>query len=1139
MMVGLNAYLKSNKEKVLKDISILNSASIHFNEAHIDLYKDFPNASLILHNCTIKDSLVDQEYATILQVEEVKIELFIKEWREKIFEVKGFHATNGNLLLYRDKSGAYNFNNLLNQFSEKKKSENFKQNKFLDDLQIHSNQFELHLQDFSFQLTDSVRTSNIQAQAHSLFSKINIKEDSATADVVFDMTVPELCFKRSNGSFIKNSHVLGKTKATFKDNKVAINPFDLLINKQEFLFAANIATDQSPSEIYLTNKKTQLNEVLPLLTPSISQTIEPYKILNPFESKTKILLTPNLPAKVTVDFKLDENDLLLKDISFKNTSLEGRFINRHFDRNSALVHQQGSIRLFLKNIETEKNGFSVKMDSALILSDPIHKGRIETKLSVTGSANKLSEWLENTDYIFENGHFELTADIKGPLNDKNKLLLGSNADVVLHDLSFLFKNSDTAIPIESLIIQKNIGDAQFEMYGTTLLAGHQYQMTGDIQNINTLLLNLKQSAESKVAFSASHLAWEDFINLFSRRSIYASETNKSEKETKKSMKQTLKGLYHKVHPSAMISIDTFSYYDLISMFNVHSGIQFLDENHLILEKTGFDLDQGTVDFQAKLDISAPYESVFDIKLNGNNINLEQILPQLDFFQLGFLSGWSAYPNHFDFSISLQGVLDDVNGLQANSATGTLEFKSLLYDELNGSIDFKPNLKGGTNTVVELEGNPQIFNDIFRNDKYFFQDTGSFHIEFEYNGPIGSFDHLIDQGQIELSITDGAVLYKEADIIFPLNNLSLQLHEDHADFILFMYSSILDRELNMSGEIKNFSELVIGNTGKKITTFVDIFSPKIDVVHAQEIFETPQDSLEESEIEIDDKLKTLINGMTGRFNPQIEMTIDTFTIIEDLILHQLNTRATIKDSTIFALEETTFNFFDSTFELDGLFDLSSLDEAPFELNLVSRHLDIAQLMELMNYFDNPSLQNASKIEGSTEVNIVLSGNLLDMALDESKTKAAIDFYIKDLILNDVDIIEEMAPKILSKRAPIYNKITLEGTKMNIPMMEIQSTAIDFFVEGYFDYKDETNIWLSIPLDNLKRKPTQVVPEKRGYAATKNKIYFEITRTEENKLKRKLRVNKKKFYEQRGIPEQFKLDKKKYKQIRKNNKNKTKS
>ncbi len=103
------------------------------------------------------------------------------------------------------------------------------------------------------------------------------------------------------------------------------------------------------------------------------------------------------------------------------------------------------------------------------------------------------------------------------------------------------------------------------------------------------------------------------------------------------------------------------------------------------------------------------------------------------------------------------------------------------------------------------------------------------------------------------------------------------------------------------------------------------------------------------------------------------------------------------------------------------------------------------------------------------------------------------------------------------------------------MEVKSTALDAYIEGEVVPKGGTNVWVSLPVNNLGKKPSEIVPEKGNYADTKSKVYLELKDDKNNDLKMKFHLSKKKFYEHRGIKEKFKKDRQKHKRFRKEKQN----
>ena len=119
-----------------------------------------------------------------------------------------------------------------------------------------------------------------------------------------------------------------------------------------------------------------------------------------------------------------------------------------------------------------------------------------------------------------------------------------------------------------------------------------------------------------------------------------------------------------------------------------------------------------------------------------------------------------------------------------------------------------------------------------------------------------------------------------------------------------------------------------------------------------------------------------------------------------------------------------------------------------------------------------------------------------------------------------LINEISKKLYSPKlfydlefATLTNTLTIDGSRINVPQMEIQTREVDFFVEGHIDKVNSSNIWLSVPLDNLLGRKNSL--ESRPYDESGRKIYIEISPNRKGRLKKKIRFTKRKFYKQRGL------------------------
>ena len=203
----------------------------------------------------------------------------------------------------------------------------------------------------------------------------------------------------------------------------------------------------------LTTNLGNRQTIVPLLPQATQDRITPYQIFEPFYSKTTITIPPQIPAIVTVDFKMEGNRLRIKNQPFQHVRAQGRFSNRLYEGNRALQEGKKNIKITLASFKANYNRFKIETTDALITSTPATKTRIKLAASATGAAKDISKWLKNEKFFFKKGRFKLKTEIDGPLNNMDSLLISSSADLMIKDLLVLLKQSLNKTP---MLIQSRI-----------------------------------------------------------------------------------------------------------------------------------------------------------------------------------------------------------------------------------------------------------------------------------------------------------------------------------------------------------------------------------------------------------------------------------------------------------------------------------------------------------------------------------------------------------------------------------------------------------------------------------------------------------------------------------------------------------
>lgn len=1148
-IVGINIYLQSNEKKIFDQLPFLNNGSISFEQTSISIFKDFPSATLSLKQVTLADSLFDVHQLPFLQSGEVHAVLSLdKLLKYKSIEIHTIRLKDGAINLHTDDDGYSNLKSLFSSQSKQIEAEE-KKGRFKD-FKVNLDALDLELTNMRIRFTNDPKKNSVIGTVNQLSAllELDLETKQLTTLVDLDVLMEELAINKEQGAFLTNGRVLGKVPLTFKDGVLSFAPFDLQINEEQFLFSGRYDTKKATlSNLILENQATRYEKMLPLLPRNIRKAMKPYQVFKPFYTKTTIesFFKSGETPMVNIDFRMKDNDLSILNHTLNRATFEGRFVNRIYDDRRARFEGGNRFRLETKELTGRQRHFKISAPSVLVTVTPQEGPRVNVKVNVEGPAAKMSQWLENDQFFFTEGHFNFNANIQGPINDFNQLVIETNASLMLEDIAVTYLPANVALPFKHLELLKKSGDADFTLISSALRKGHNFRLDGGLKNLPALLIDLaEQRASSEVQFVADQMSWYDFIDLFGKNGYLKNgqtpaHSTKTDSEKKKSMKATISGIHHNFQPRISVSVDTLEYYDLIQLQAFQTGVHFENAHTLILEKTSFLYDRGSVDFSGRLDISDPHQTPFEFELHTKNLNLQKLLPPLNFFNIQLLANMDSQPEDISIDVRHKGILDDQKGLIPNTSFGEIVFKSVKNKAVRGKITYEPDTTLGkiqTRTRIDLEGDPAVFNTFFNTEQFFFSE-GKFAAQVDYTGDVASVEQLFNEAIATLSLENSKVYYKPVDVHFPLTQVELKLDNDQADFNLFLKSDSLKEEIQFVGLLENLSELVIGSTGKTLKTKVDVYSPQITWKHFLDIFAPPSEA-PKKETNIT-SLKNTLKGMLTTFDPSIHVKIDQFIYSKGLMVDDLFSGIYLIDSTQLVLDQTGFTFHDGLVGASGQFDLSYKDRAPFEANFHTQDLDFSALLESLEYLSLPVLQEIKKLQGRVTMNLDLAGTLTQdgMALVPEDTKGLLNFDLRDVEIKGMPALEVVAEKIRMRGrfsdlrfAPISNQIRIEGQSLDIPMMEIQSNALHFFIEGIVSYDDQTNIWLSIPISNLKSIDRDVIPPKKGYANTKKKVYLEVFTDEAGKNQTKFHLTKKKFYKDRDLLHQYKKDVRENRKIR---------
>ena len=993
----------------------------------------------------------------------------------------------------------------------------------------------------------------VDCNMEQLNSHLQFTDNQWILDTDMVTNMNDLIFSKNKDSFVPNTTLTGNFQTQFEEGKISIRPFELTIDEELFLFEANFHPGHY-NKITLENNQTNFTKTIAFLPTDLQKDIRPYQVKKPFYSKTKIEgpFKKGIKPIVTVDIKLSNNEVEVLGEAFQNVKLEGQFTNQIQQENGKWLKSKNDFQFKFNKVFANYQSFDLSTPEVVLTNHTNNGLAIKTNAKFKGKASYISDWYKNDQFFFEKGIFDLGVQINAPFKSFNDILIASNATLNLQDFAVWYEPANVSFPFEKLDVAKKSGDANFNIVNNSFVKGHDVIANGILQNINALLFNNADlPTKSDMHIVSKKLTWVDFINLFSQNGYTKNEKQKSEREKKSSMKETIRGMYYNFQPHISIEVDTLAYYDILQMEQFKTGVHFQDPNTLILEKTSFNYDRGTIDFSGKLDISDPDKTPFEFELHTKNLNLNKLLPSFDYFNIKLLEDIDTHPDDVRITIKHSGIIDDDSGVIAHTSTGEIQIESQAHNGTYATISYQPNEdQSKLETKINIEGDPSLFNEFFKTEQFFFSE-GRFNVTLEFLGDLKSKEQLMTETVAIFAMHDAYVYYKPVDVNFPLKQVDLNLKQDKADFSFFVRSDSMNRQILFNGEVENLSEIIIGNTGKAIKMNVNINSPILEWGTLVDIFIPENNAVEKKvdEAAINEmspsNIKASVSGLMRTFNPTIRLNLSEFIYSDDLVFNDLHARLSLQDSANLVLDNTSFDCFDGHMEMNGTVNLDQKNKTSFQTHFISEKVDINKLIKGLDYLKLPSLRSIESLTGDMDMNFKFEGTIAKggKGLIDEDTRGFLDFKLRDVGITGFPYLDTIATKMRMKRrfddiqfATLSNKLTIQGNEIDIPLMEVQSNALSLFIEGKLSYGDNTNIWLSFPTSNLRLRDYNTIPDTTGYAVAGRKLFVEITSDDDGANHYRFRLRKKRFYKTRGMPQQFRKDRKRWRKERRMEKKK---
>ena len=478
--------------------------------------------------------------------------------------------------------------------------------------------------------------------------------------------------------------------------------------------------------------------------------------------------------------------------------------------------------------------------------------------------------------------------------------------------------------------------------------------------------------------------------------------------------------------------------------------------------------------------------------------------------------------------------DFVNRIYKNGVTNNkrkkdiqIEFTGLkaTYDSINlgfnyATITSSPEINTYVDYKFEVHQPTTILNDFFKNTEFIFQ-GGMLDLSTRFKGEVTDLNNLFYTSKSKLSITNSSVLQKPLGLIVPIEKLQLEIDNKNGFLeTLLIPINNTKNTIDFKGDIINVVPLILGEKAP-ISTDVEIFSNNLIWGDFFSLFKQTVKPKKKTAKKDDNFIfNETFRVVYEKFNPKFNLSINHFRY-KKTIIDSLKSEVDLNDKQI-DLKNIQFNYGKGNVDLEMVLDISKIDKTPFDLNLNIESINLKRFLEEFNYFELKALKNTKNVDGIISLNSKIKGEIHETkGLNTQSLLGDIKFDLKDLVLDGFVPLENIGNKIFKKKrfedirfANISDSLHVSNRTVQIPRVEIQSTAFNLFLEGQLNYDFKTNIWVSIPLSNLKKRDLVSIPNKKGFIDSGKKVYIQIIDDSTGKLEYKFHLSDKKLKEYRN-------------------------
>ncbi len=594
--------------------------------------------------------------------------------------------------------------------------------------------------------------------------------------------------------------------------------------------------------------------------------------------------------------------------------------------------------------------------------------------------------------------------------------------------------------------------------------------------------------------------------------------------------------------------DTKLFYEAAEMeINIDSLALFVDDSDIFLNRFNVEIDDlnpinlsGTVtQFPTFLLDSKKNTGSVTLNIDSDYIDGDRLLTRINSLKMNDKSDEPT------FRKSLHRVFEDINKFnpQIELSIDSLKYKDLITQNVKSSVFFENdsilklnnldlqykettvNILGEINAHYQQEnsindnpfdfifsvfvkGKAEDLNDYLKTKNFIFK-SGDYSFVGNYKGQSRNLESLNSNAFGDLKIGNALLDYRVAGLQIPVDSLHVEINDDVAELKALDINLPGKSSIYFSGSIDNFSDFINDSefdTGH--SSDFSIYAPYLDsrdIIEFLKNTKSNKDTISNDALDLQ-KFKEAMVKINNSFYPTVDFKIDT------LKHHNLNAKnfkmALLFDADgNFKIHDSALDFVNGSIALNVDVGVRTEAYIPVKIDMEAKNIDLNELVTQFDFFNNEALRETERIDGIVNYILKADGTVAnDGVVNLESLNGTLQIELDSLKLINYAPLMESTPLMKDERfknlrfRSIVQTFEIKDGVVIIPRTEIQSSAIQVFIEGQVKFNEYINVWLSLPWKNLKSNDGLTLPEKTTFGQAGSKFFLELVQDKNAKKER---------------------------------------